>query len=497
MYSGAPAIRVVELSPRPVRREAAFVLYWMLGSRRTRSSFALERAIAWARELARPLVVLEPLRCDYPFASERFHRFVIEGMADNARAFSRAPVLYHPWVEREPGQGRGLLEALAAHAAVIVTDDSPIPWLRGMARAGAQRAPVRVEAVDHHGLLPLRATTRAYPVAHAFRRFLQKTLPAHLRARPAPEPLAGLALPRLAALPAEIAARWPSLGEDELARPGALIAALPIDHGVGAIAEHGGSAAAHARLRAFLDDGLDRYLERSHPDVDAQSRLSSWLHFGHVSSHEILDALGAHEGWAPERIASEPTGTREGWWNVSAAGDAFLDELVTWRELGAVRCHHSDDFMRWEGLPSWARATLEDHARDPRPALYDDARLAAADTDDPVWNAAQRQLLAEGRIHNYARMLWGKLVIAWKRDPREAFAALLAMNDRYAIDGRDPSSWSNVGWVFGAYDRPWGPKRPIYGSVRYMTSQAARRKLKMRSWLARWGGEDAGAHGER
>lgn len=486
MHAGAPAIRVAELSARPVRRDGAFVLYWMIASRRARSSFALERAIAWARELGRPLVVLEPLRCDYPFASERFHRFVLEGMADNARAFSRAPVLYHPWVERAPGEGKGLLDALAAHAAVIVTDDSPIPWLRGMARAAARRAPVRVEAVDHHGLLPLRATPRAFPVAHAFRRFLQKTLPPHLAARPLPDPLAGLALPGLGALPRELATRWPALTADELDDPGALVARLPIDHSVAAITDRGGSDAARARLRTFLDDGLDRYLDRSHPDLDAASRLSSWLHFGHVSSHEVLDALGAREGWTPEKIAEKPTGKREGWWNVSEAGDAFLDELVTWREVGAVRCHHTDDFMRWEGLPAWARATLEAHGRDPRPAIYDDARLAAADTGDPVWNAAQRQLLAEGRIQNYARMLWGKLVLAWKGDPREAFATLLAMNDRYSIDGRDPASWSNVGWIFGAYDRPWAPERPIYGSVRYMTSQSAQRKLKMKKWLARW-----------
>ncbi|UJR79708.1 deoxyribodipyrimidine photolyase [Sandaracinus amylolyticus] len=483
MVDGTPAIRVAEANARPERRDGAFVLYWMLANRRTRSSFPLERAIAWAKELDRPLVILEPLRCDYPFASERFHRFVVEGMADNARAFAKKAVLYHPWVERRRGEGRGLIEALAAHASLIVADDSPIPWLRGMVRAAAERVPIRVERVDHHGLMPLRATPRAFPVAHAFRRFLQKELPLHLAAWPQDDPLARVALPRLRALPREITERWPAVG---LGDPAALIAHLPIDHTIGAIDDRGGSTAAHARLAAFLEDGIDRYPDRSHPDDDASSRLSSWLHFGHVSSHEVLGALGARERWTPAKIAKKPTGTREGWWNVSDAGDAFLDELVTWRELGAVRCHHTDDFMRWEGLPAWARETLEKHAHDPRPALYDRARLVRAETDDPVWNAAQRQLLAEGRIQNYLRMLWGKRVLAWTAHPREAFDLLIELNDRYSIDGRDPASWLNVGWVFGAYDRPWAPQRPIYGSVRYMTSESAKRKLRMKQWLAKW-----------
>lgn len=490
MSLGPPAIRVVEANARPVRRDAALVLYWMLGARRTRASFALERAIAWARELERPLVILEPLRCDYPYASDRFHRFVIEGMADNARALERAPALYHPWIERAPGEGRGLIAALAEHAAVIVADDSPIPWLRGMVDAASRQVPVRVERVDHHGLLPLRAAPKAFGYAHAFRRFLQRELPAHLARAPSPRPFARLDLPRLAALPREIARRWPAATRAELDDPGALIAKLPIDHAIGAISDRGGSSAARARLRAFLDGGLDRYLERSHPDADVASRLSSWLHFGHLSSHEILDALADREAWSKDRIAEKPTGKKDGWWNVSEPADAFLDELVTWRELGAVRCAHTDDFLRYEGLPAWSRATLEAHAGDPRPAIYSRDRLMRAETDDPVWNAAQRQLLAEGRIHNYLRMLWGKRVLAWAPTPREAFETLIDMNDRLSIDGRDPASWMNVAWIFGAYDRPWAPERPIYGTVRIMTSDSAKRKLRMKEWLRRWG--DAG-----
>ena len=167
-----PALRVRSLNPAPVNGDGEWVLYWMVAARRTRFNFALQRAAFWAAELGRPLLVLEALRCDYPWASDRLHRFVLDGMAENRRAFGRAGVTYHPYVEPAVGAGRGLLEALAAGAGVVVTDDCPAFFLPRMVAAAAARVPVLVEAVDGNGLLPLRAADRAYPTAHGFRRFL-------------------------------------------------------------------------------------------------------------------------------------------------------------------------------------------------------------------------------------------------------------------------------------------------------------------------------------
>jgi deoxyribodipyrimidine photo-lyase len=355
-----------------------------------------------------------------------------------------------------------------------------------MIRAAAERVPVRVEVVDGLGLLPLRAAPRTFTAAHSLRRFLQKTLPSHLPHAPRADPFAGIDLPR-APMPRAIADLAP-LDARELADPSALIARLPIDHAIGRVPDRGGGTAASARLGAFLRDGLARYGDRSHPDLDAASGLSPWLHWGHLSVHDVMHGLASHTGWTIEKLAEKPTGTREGWWNASPEADAFLDELVTWRELGHVRAiHDPEGVLSYDGIPDWAQRTLAKHDADPRPALYDRDALARAETDDPVWNAAQRQLLAEGRIQNYLRMLWGKRVLAWTRTPREAWDVLVDLNDRYAIDGRDPNGWANIGWIFGSYDRPWGPERPIYGTVRYMTSDATRKKLKMKEWLRRWG----------
>ncbi|GAB4203658.1 MAG: deoxyribodipyrimidine photolyase [Sandaracinaceae bacterium] len=484
-----PAVRIDAAVPTPARRGGRYVLYWMTAARRTRHNHALQRALAWCEELGKPLVVLEALRVDYPYACDRFHRFVVDGMADQAAAFERAGIRYLSFVERTAGEGKGLLETLATEAAVVIGDDYPTFFLPRMrARATEQLAAlgVRFEVVDSNGLLPLRASPQAFGFAHQFRRFVQKTLPAHLPGLPLADPLAsGLGRGEVV-LPEGVEARFGLRSPDELARP-SWIASLPLDHGVGELSERGGATSGRARLASFVTRKLARYHEdRSHPDDEVASGLSPWLHFGHVSSFEILAAVADRTGWSPEKIAAKPTGRREGWWNASDAADAFLDELVTWRELGFARCQHTDDYARYEGLPAWARQSLEEHVADRRPALRPVEALERGETDDVVWNAAMRELRETGRIHNYVRMLWGKKTLEWTAHPREAFEALIHLNDKYAIDGRDPNTYTNVGWVFGAYDRPWGPERPIFGKVRYMSSAATLRKLRIESWLARW-----------
>jgi len=475
----------------PRGRSGQYVLYWMIAARRLTHNHALQRALAWCEELGKPLVVLEGLRVDYPYACDRFHRFVLDGMAEHARVLRETGITYLPFVERAPRDGQGLLDALALGACVVVGDDFPAFFLPRMrARAAEQLAArgVRFEVVDGNGLVPLRASQQAFSYAHQFRRFAQKTLPGAFAGAPMARPLdAGLGRGGWH-LPGAVASTFGFASQEELSRLDALVASLPIDHAVGAIEERGGDAAGAARLAAFLRRKLSSYhQDRSHPDDDVASGLSAHLHFGHVGAHQVLAAVAEHTGWTPAKVAPKPHGSREGWWNASDAADAFLDELVTWRELGLMRCHHTDDFARWEGVPAWARKTLDDHLVDRRPALHSVEALERGETEDVVWNAAMRELRETGRIQNYVRMVWGKKTLEWFAHPREAFEALIHLNDKYAIDGRDPNTYTNIGWVFGAYDRAWGPERKIFGKVRYMKSEATVKKLRMKEWLARWG----------
>jgi deoxyribodipyrimidine photo-lyase len=484
-----PAERISPVNRAPIRLAGGYVLYWMIAARRTRCNFGLQRAVEHADRLGKPLVVLEALRAGHRWASSRFHQFVIDGMRDQAAAFQRAGVRYHPYLERTDGDGRGLLAALAAHAAVVVTDDYPAFFLPAMVAAAAGQLSVAVEAVDSNGLLPVRSVTKVHATAYSFRRALQEALPRHLPQRPLEDPLASLAGPP-ADLPAGVADRWP----DALAwlDAGGSLDDLAIDHHVTPVEIRGGEAAARATLQAFVANGLPAYgSSRNHPDHDASSGLSPYLHWGHLSSHEVFAAIMSREGWLGD-TPRRATGAREGWWGVGADAEAFLDQLVTWRELGFNFTAHRDDYDVLESLPPWALATLEAHESDEREWVYDLAQFEQARTHDPLWNAAQRQLVREGRMHNYLRMLWGKKILQWSATPREALAVMIELNNKYALDGRDPNSYSGIFWVLGRYDRPWFPERPIYGVVRYMTSESAARKLRLRQYLARYGDPGTG-----
>ena len=468
-----PSIRVRALNDTPIRADGRYILYWMVAQRRLAWNYALDHAIAVGRNLGRPIVVLEGLRTGYRWASDRVHRFVLEGMEDNARAAREAGLTYYPYVEPEHGHGRGLLAALSEHACCVVTDYYPCFFLPRMIAAAAAKLPVRLEAVDGNGLLPLHTVERDFTTAYSFRRHLHKTLPDHLGAFPQASPLAGYN-GGFAPIDPAISKRWTPCRDPR----GVELSALPIDHGIPPVPATGGSEAGRERLRAFMDRDLESYGER-------YSGLSPYLHFGHVGAHEVFGTLAELQNWGPELIAPKPTGQRHGWWNFTEAGESFVDELVTWRELGFVFAHrHPETYATYESLPGWARKTLEDHATDPRPHVYDLETLARAETHDEIWNAAQRQLLEQGVIHSQVRMLWGKKVFEWSRTPREALERLIELNNRYAIDGRDPNSYSGICWVLGRFDRAWGPERPIYGKIRFMTSERMLKKVpSLRDWM--------------
>ena len=482
---GAPALRIRPANDKPINPTGRFVLYWMIAARRASSNFALDRALAWARELGLPLVVLEALRVDYRWASARLHRFVMDGMADNLRAFSASEVLYHPYVEPDKGAGRGLLERLAEDAAVVVTDEYPCFFLPQAVAAAAARVDLRLEAVDSNGLLPLAAVPQAYPAAVHQRRFMQSSLRAHLTSAPSRSPLAEGLPPRLPALPDELLRRWPAATTALLGGDRSALAALPVDHGVPVVAARGGAVAARRALQSFVRSRLELYHENhNHPDEMGTSRLSPYLHFGHVSAHEVFDAVMRHERWNVGKLAPRPSGAREGWWGVGKGAEAFLDQLVVWRELGFAMCaKRPDDYFRFEGLPAWAQRTLEAHATDPRRFVYDLEAFERAETHDPLWNAAQREMLRDGWMHNYMRMLWGKKILEWSATPREALATMVALMDRWSLDGRDPNSYAGYMWILGRYDRPW-PERAIYGTVRSMSSENTARKVRVSRYLS-------------
>lgn len=485
-----PVLRIRGLNERPVNPDGQYILYWMTSNRRLHFNFSLDRAIEWSLKLRKPLLIFEGLRCDYQWASRRLHSFVIQGMVDQEDIARSHGHCYVPYVERSYGDGSGLIRALLEHAAVAVTDDFPCFFLPRMSKAVARRSPVLMECVDSNGLLPMRATSDVFPSAYAFRRFLQRSLAPHLSEMPNADPLADPSIPRGLNLPDFFRDRWRPASSTMLGCNESEFQHLPIDHSVREAVMKGGEKAAVARMTSFLRNFLNRYgEERNEPDEDVASGLSPYLHFGHISVHQIFQAIVERERWSPEKLGDvrKIRGSREGWWGVSASTESFLDELVTWRELGYNFCSLRSDYDRYDSLPEWAKETLALHESDHRPWLYSLRDLELAKTHDPLWNAAQTQLVTEGRMHNYLRMLWGKKILEWSPTPREALHAMIELNNRFAVDGRNPNSYSGIFWVLGRFDRPWGPERPIFGKIRYMTSDNTARKLKLTNYLRKYG----------
>jgi deoxyribodipyrimidine photo-lyase len=283
-------------------------------------------------------------------------------------------------------------------------------------------------------------------------------------------------------LPEVIEEKWPRADLERIQ-----IERIPIDHSVETVNACGGSRAAQKLLFRFIEERLHDYaVLRNKPEKAYTSELSPYLHFGHISSHQVFNEIITLEKWSAAMLSPDTSGKRNGWWGMSQNAEAFLDQLITWRELGYNLCWQSSDYDQFSSLPEWARKTLSEHLNDRREYIYSLQEFEKAETHDVLWNAAQTQLCREGRIHNYLRMLWGKKILEWSRTPEEALQTMIELNNKYALDGRDPNSYSSIFWVLGRYDRPWGPERSIFGKVRYMTSENTARKYQVKNYIRKY-----------
>ncbi len=425
---------------------ARWVLYVSTMFRRAEEHAGLALAGELARAARLPVVVCEPLSDGYAHATRRSHGFILDAVRENAQRFAKQGVRHvFLWTKRRSILADPRFTKLTEGALRIVADDSPVSFQPGL----VARLP-RVTAADAFGLCPASEFPKEEIGARTLRPKIAKRLPFVLDAEPLGlgevEPSLDLDIDLEESDPAE--ARETS-GIDQTVRevPG----------------KEGGRAAALARLRAFLKEDLEGYAEeRNDMGQDRGSGLSPWLHFGHLAAVEVARVV---------RDAGAPAADR----------DAFLEQLIVRRELGLNLCANNRDFRSVKAVPPWALETLR--AR-PRAKGYSLEELDAAATDDEVWNAAQTELVVSGTIHGYARMLWGKKIVEWAPTPEKALAWMIHLNDRYALDGRDPVSYGNFLWCLGKHDRPF-PSRPGFGRVRSMTTGSARKKFDVDTYLDR------------
>jgi photolyase PhrII len=426
---------------------------------RARHNPALDFAVEQANRLALPLLVYQGLRPDYPWASDRLHTFILESVADLYQEFEQRGIQYAFYLDRRKRTDRATtrqrspLVRLASRAALVVTDYFPTFLMPRQTRGLRGKVDTPVVAVDSSTIVPLRYHEKEYISAAAFRPRVIAALDRYLHLSRTPD----LRVRRPVELPFDPV-------RPTAATIAGFAAACEIDHSVPPARDiRGGAARAQARLARFLDHGLPRYDQRSDPTADATSRLSPYLHFGCISAVEIL--LRAREAGPAAQVAK------------------FQDELVTWRELAHNFVFFNRRHRTIDAIPAWARAELQAHEADPRPALYDDATLERAGTGDELWNAAQRAYLVDGWMPNSLRMLWGKAVLGWTPNAAQCLRILEHLNNKYALDGRDPNSYAGIHWTFGKFDRPFY-RRPIYGTVRYQSLQAAGKKFDVVAYVA-------------
>lgn len=452
----APDSRARRLNNRPTG-SGAYVLYWMQRAQRTTDNHALETALWAANELGLPLLVLFVITADYPEANLRHYRFMAEGLRDVASGLSERGIGF----ALRPGAPPEVAAAAADDAALVVTDGAYLRHLREWRRYVAERAPVATVEVETDIVVPVEITSQK-------REYAARTIRKRVMSR----------VDDYLDLPAPVT---PAISSDALpvsvfdgvldpTDPGALCDGLDLDRSVPAVSRflEGGERAARSGFERFLAERAHRYAEnRNEPAQSDTSYMSAYLHFGHVSPV-----------WLVRRMR-ETAGDDGG---VQDSLETFVEELVVRRELAQNYCYFEPAYDSYDALPQWARTTLAEHTGDARPAVYSRDELESAGTHDEYWNAAMREMRATGYMHNYMRMYWGKKVLEWSREPREAFEQLLYLNNRYFIDGRDPASYANVAWIFGLHDRAW-PEREVFGKVRTMKSSGLERKFDMAGYL--------------
>ena len=454
------AQRLARINEMRLVPEGEIVLYFMQSTQRIHENWALRYATIEADRLNRPLLIVHELDADYEHASDRMHTFAMQGARDVAREAEAVGYTFRFLVRRRRGEMSRTIERLAARACLVVTDAYPTGGVAQRTARLAASAPCRVVAVDSVGVIPAAMLPREEYAARTIRPKLTKLREVALE--PVLDRPPRRELP--AALLASLAIDAVDIARADIARE---VARCEVDRSVGPASIEGGTRAGRARLARFTDTGLQQYSTRriDPTDPDGSSRLSPYLRYGQLSAAEVARAALQH---APPTEA-----------------EAFLDEMITWRELSLNFCLHNPAHASLDALPAWVRRSMAVHERDPRDAVYTREQLAAATTGEPLWNAGQRELLATGQMHNAVRMLWGKSVLLWTDRYADALSYLIWLNDRYALDGRDPNSYSNILWCFGKFDRPFAT-RPVWGTIRPMSLSRAKGKFDVSAYVQRW-----------
>ena len=424
------------------------VVYWMQRAQRAIDNPALDTAVAVGNELKKPVVVFFAPVPFYPNANFRHYRFLADAIPNIAKDLAARNVGF---LLRAYPEHNLLRFCEEVRPAIVIGDENPLGETEEWRTRVAKRIRVPFWTVDADVIVPSKLLEKEQFAARTIRPRLRRLLPKFLLPLENPEARVTWTQPkRLRSL---------ILAED-------FMSAWTLDRSIAPIAGcRGGSLPALRALERFVRDRLRNYPhDRNHPELPGTSQLSPYLHFGHISPLTVALAI---------KRASAPTKAKE----------AFLEQLIIRRELAVNFVRFNSDYDHIACLEPWAERSIAEHVRDARPILYTDRQLDQAETHDPLWNAAQKQMVLTGWMHNYMRMYWAKKILEWSPSAAVAFHRAVWLNDRYELDGRDPNGYAGIAWaIVGKHDRAW-PERPIFGKIRYMSLSSTGRKFDSQEYI--------------
>ena len=445
-----PQIKVNEKRARNIgryNRKDGIVLYWMSREQRVHNNWALLYAQQKAQERKVPLVVMFTLVLEYPGANFRHYSFMLKGLKEVEAELRKYNIPLVLLLGHPPELIQNFV--LEVNAGLIVTDFDPIRIKQEWKEELKKRVLTEMHEVDAHNIVPCwYVSDKEEYSAATFRRKITPLLETFL------EPYPSLQEQMLNPL-AHHKIKWD-----------AMIKALELKADISEVNWLiPGEKAAKLIFEEFAINKLKRYnSDRNNPNVDAQSNLSPYLHFGHISAQWVAIELLRSD--LPEEEIN-----------------AFLEQLIVRKELSDNFCYYNKNYDNLKCARSWAITTLKEHSKDEREYNYSLEELENAQTHIELWNAAQSELLKTGKMHGYMRMYWAKKILEWTESPEEALRIANYLNDKYALDGRDPNGYVGCAWsIVGIHDRPWS-ERPVFGKIRYMNTSGCKRKFDVDRYI--------------